>query len=253
MLMWNISWCLGVNVMPAIPVCVLLVPAATKPHKPNVSLSFLLTICGTNSGYDIWTHSDSLKIPQKVLGKISMRLRLRFFSVDVFWLAACWIVVWSTSSPFHPEKPKPCIGGQADQPPATLVEFGSSKVKVPFFLFFFPWSIYFEFQVLGSQGASSGEPAGFRHSCGLFKVSEQINWAWNVSPHQCSGTCCCDVSSERMEKPLAHLWELWCWRCCLGELPAGQGTVMGSASGWPVTDTAWVLKEVGAMGRWVRG
>lgn len=68
------------------------------------------------------------------------------------------------------------MGGHVDQPVATLVSFGSSKVKIPFF-FFFPEApaSTFEFQELGSQGASSGEPADIKHSCGLFKVSKQIS------------------------------------------------------------------------------
>lgn len=130
--------------------------------------------------------------------KISMRLSL--ISVDVFWLTAYWIVVWSTGGPFHPELPKPSIGSHIDQPPATLVKFGFSKVKIPFFFFFFlifyfSWSTYFEFPELVAQGVNSGQPADFRHSCGLFKFSEQISWTWNGSPHQCSGSCCCDFSS----------------------------------------------------------
>lgn len=158
--------------------------------------------------------------------KISMRLRL--FSVDVFWLTACRIVVLSTGSPLHPELPKPCI----DQPPATLVKFGSSKVKMPFF-FFFPWSTYFEFRLLGSQGVSSGEPADFQallwlvqclkaNLLSLKQVSSSAQWyplLW--------------FQSERMGKPRqlcrSHLLtrELWCQRCCWGQLLAGQCTVVG--------------------------
>lgn len=153
-----------------------------------------------------------------------------------FGLQPVGIVVLSTSSPFHPEKPKPCIGGHVDQPPATLVKFGSSKVKAPFF--FFLWSTYFEFRVLGSQGMSSAEPAAFKRSCGLFKVSGQISRAWNGSPHQCSATRCCDFSPGRMEKPRQPCRSRLLPPGALvpAVLPGGAPgrAVMGSASGWPV-------------------
>lgn len=129
-------------------------------------------------------------------------MRLRLFSVDVFWLTACCIVVLSTVSPFHPELPKPCIGGCIDQPPATLVKFGSSKVKMPFFIFISPEALTLSSDCLVPKGGV--QESLLISSTPVACSMSQSKSAGLETGLLISGTHCYDFNSERMEKS----WQL---------------------------------------------
>lgn len=147
-------------------------------------------------------------------------MRLRLFSVDVFWLTACWIVVWSMGSPFHPA----LYGGPCWS--ATLVNFGSSKGEIPFF-FFFP-----EAPTLTLSSESLVPTRRVRENLLISSVPVACSKSQNKSAeletgllHQCSGARCCDFSSERMEKS-----QQLCRSHLLTPGSSGAGSAAGGSS-----------------------
>lgn len=165
--------------------------------------------------------------------KISMRLRL--FSVDVFWLTACHIVVLSTGSPLHPELPKPCI----DQPPATLVKFGSSKVKMPFLFFFRLKHLLW----VPTAWFPRGE---FRRTCWFPSAPVACSMSQSKSAELETGLLISTVvptalisvwedgeAMAAVQKPLAHPGAL-VPALLLGAAPGRAVHSGGNASGWPL-------------------
>lgn len=135
MLMWNISWFWGEmscsSLLSQSVCCLYLLPANhTNPvFHYHSHLTFVEPVVGMTY--------EHIQILQKYHRKYQedfheVKIKIAFCGCI---LACSLLDSWSTSSPFHPEKARPCNEGHVDQPPATLVKFGSSKVKVPFFFF----------------------------------------------------------------------------------------------------------------------